>query len=725
MPNWLQRLLGKAPPPASATGSVAGIQMLNFAEAKPLIDGTKFAAAYIGNPWVYACVNAIADDVATLPLKLLAADGKTPVEKHPALVLLDYVNSEMDQARLFTETSAWLDLNGNAYWLLDRPKDPVSIRPLPADKCRWGKSGKLEFRPKGTDDGMETYDRELVIQFKAWSPVSTIYGQSTIQAAAGSINLDDFIRQMQQAFTQRGGVPGQVLYIQGGNELDDDQQRRFRAQWDAVYGGAKNAGKVMMLNASLMKLESIQISTKDAMFVELAEQAVTEILAAIGVPPVRVGLLKHASYANANQQMRQYWDSTIRPRADGICNTLNEFLLPMFGARGMKFAFDYSEVADLQEDQNLRATRLVAATGGPFLTVNEARELDGKEPLGPEGNVVYRNAQANSPLGEKPPPPPQFLPGVPRPLGEMPNGDATMPQDETPAQGAGKDLPRARVLAMSVTDQPPQHSHAKGRYDFGTPEHEAITKGFLDSVEPFVEECRAAAARVQLKALHEVIGNLRESQSGGKALLKETEPSIDAVLFDLTAAGKVYVQAILPLTEGALEAGAGRVLAMVEVGGAGGGAWDVMAPEVIDYLRDKKFQITTLPKTLHEDIRAALIDVRTNGGTTADMIARLQEMEPGLDGYSAERIAWTEMGEANNAGGHEAMRQNGIEREEWVTAGDERVRDSHADANGQTVGIDEAFSVGDSQLLFPGDGSLGADAGEVINCRCTTVPVVD
>jgi hypothetical protein len=62
----------------------------------------------------------------------------------------------------------------------------------------------------------------------------------------------------------------------------------------------------------------------------------------------------------------------------------------------------------------------------------------------------------------------------------------------------------------------------------------------------------------------------------------------------------------------------------------------------------------------------------------------------------------------------------------WDTAGDDRVRDDHADMEGQTVNIDEPFIAPDgSRLMFPGDVSLGAAAGEVINCRCKSRFKVD
>lgn len=90
----------------------------------------------------------------------------------------------------------------------------------------------------------------------------------------------------------------------------------------------------------------------------------------------------------------------------------------------------------------------------------------------------------------------------------------------------------------------------------------------------------------------------------------------------------------------------------------------------------------------------------------------------------SQTIARTEALRSVHAGNHDAFRQavegghiraNEIRRT-WVTARDERVRDTHVLAGGQTVGLEEPFVVGAGMLLYPGDPS--GPAAETVNCRC-------
>ena len=61
----------------------------------------------------------------------------------------------------------------------------------------------------------------------------------------------------------------------------------------------------------------------------------------------------------------------------------------------------------------------------------------------------------------------------------------------------------------------------------------------------------------------------------------------------------------------------------------------------------------------------------------------------------------------------------GTLKKSWITLRDKRVRATHHAAHGQTRLINEAFAVGSSSMMYPGDTSLGAPVREIIHCRCS------
>lgn len=96
--------------------------------------------------------------------------------------------------------------------------------------------------------------------------------------------------------------------------------------------------------------------------------------------------------------------------------------------------------------------------------------------------------------------------------------------------------------------------------------------------------------------------------------------------------------------------------------------------------------------------------------------------------HRGEMIGRTEALAAIQSSRHEAVRQ-AVEqsdiplsavRKVWDSAGDERVRHSHKELDGVSVGIDEPFvsPVTGARMLHPHDTSLGAPASEVVMCRC-------
>lgn len=62
----------------------------------------------------------------------------------------------------------------------------------------------------------------------------------------------------------------------------------------------------------------------------------------------------------------------------------------------------------------------------------------------------------------------------------------------------------------------------------------------------------------------------------------------------------------------------------------------------------------------------------------------------------------------------------GKTKKKWITMRDKRVRHTHRQVDGKTIGINDIFLVGNSMMLHSGDSSMGAEAKELISCRCTT-----
>lgn len=67
------------------------------------------------------------------------------------------------------------------------------------------------------------------------------------------------------------------------------------------------------------------------------------------------------------------------------------------------------------------------------------------------------------------------------------------------------------------------------------------------------------------------------------------------------------------------------------------------------------------------------------------------------------------------------MVKKGYRHKIWQTIKDNHVRHTHIELDEKKIGIFESFEVGGTQMMFPKDTSLGADAfpEETVNCRCS------
>lgn len=134
------------------------------------------------------------------------------------------------------------------------------------------------------------------------------------------------------------------------------------------------------------------------------------------------------------------------------------------------------------------------------------------------------------------------------------------------------------------------------------------------------------------------------------------------------------------------------------------------------YLVAARNRLVGVGDTLWHDARATLTEGLTAGEAIPDLAARITGLHE-IASARATVIARTEVIGASAAGSISAMRSTGlVATKTWLATDDARTRPDHAEANEQTVALEESFEVGDSMLDHPGDPDGPAD--EVIQCRC-------
>jgi hypothetical protein len=139
-------------------------------------------------------------------------------------------------------------------------------------------------------------------------------------------------------------------------------------------------------------------------------------------------------------------------------------------------------------------------------------------------------------------------------------------------------------------------------------------------------------------------------------------------------------------------------------------------------------KVTQINRTTENQIRRIIRSGFEEGLSVAKIGSNIRTMAAPMSALRANIIARTETHTAANFGAQQAAELTGLNmKREWVSAQDDRTRDTseadHVDADGQTVGMKEPFTVSGEKLMFPGDPS--GSAANVINCRCAVVFIYD
>tara|TARA_Y100000310_G_scaffold325646_1_gene389400 strand:+ start:4692 stop:6764 length:2073 start_codon:yes stop_codon:yes gene_type:complete len=218
----------------------------------------------------------------------------------------------------------------------------------------------------------------------------------------------------------------------------------------------------------------------------------------------------------------------------------------------------------------------------------------------------------------------------------------------------------------------------------------------------------------------------------------DVDIAINKILFDKTKWDNKLVNGMLPTYNGMVSAAGKKVLTDLNLSLE----FNTSDPEVVKFIKNKaiKFSGFVNGETaagLNRVVRPILERVVQRGGTVEDVRERIQNavkkrFDSSVRGTAprARMIARTEMVGAANGGGLEAAKQSKVVKfKAWLTSKDLKVRDTHISAGirynkVKGIPIDKPFKVGTALLSVPGVAVGGINiAKEVINCRCTWIPV--
>jgi HK97 family phage portal protein len=677
----------------------------------------------------------------------------TEVEEHPLLALLDKFNLTTTKADGLYNTQSHKKLTGDAFWLLRRNGSQIEeIFVLQPDKVTLdlGDPNKGEplvktYTYKDTVDGkgVETvYQPEDIIHFKKPNPNNPYRGKGVVEAAAETIDSDNLANLTQKNFFKKGAITNFVLTTDG--KITDPQLKRLKADLKANNGGAENAFEMMILSGGL-KPASVGYSNRDLQLIDLLTWYRDKLMVEFGNTPASLGIIEDVNQSNANATLTAWKRGTIKPDMDAIVNTLNEFLVPLFGKN---LLLGYVDV--VPEDRTDDVTEAVQLKNAGIIMVNEARELLGYESVN-DGDIFAPVGIVSSPSGDNQPSADDQA--VDQEIEDVDDEEGEAQKRRIFRQaGRRYDKKLGKVPAALAHLDMKHLLRRKGMFTARTYNHQ-----LRDAVKPTIralikggktkEEAIAAAEGDRLspqftndevmefynkqihtvdvmenafeKAIQKFIKQLEDQalHNFDSQLENKNERSVKAYVrkqqLDLFDEEAIRVQAQLDLTP----------ILMSQVVIAGQAAYDLIGADdtyipynVTGTVQSNVAKFTqSMLDTDRETLSNLILEGLDEGLSVPEIRNNISDKFADINKLQSSRITRTEVMRASNMGNLDAFKQSGIvEAKQWLTAG---ATDECAQYEGKTASLDGNF-YSDTDEFADGDPPLHP------NCRCVLIPVV-
>ena len=697
-----------------------------------------FASEGFGNDTVYKCVSYISRNGAAIPPKLYTdATMQTEITKHPLLDKLKTPNNEQSGVGYREACLAYKLLSGNNYQYALR-----AAKSGPPDELWTLRPDKVEIvasRPRGiVGYKYEDFDTpilpEQIGHTRYWNPDSEVYGLSPIQIAGILIDMQTGARNWDLGLLQNMAKPPGAWTVP--TTLSKNARETLEKKLKEKMSGARNAGTAPVLDGGL-QWTSIGLPPSELDWLEGLQYNAVLIANIYNMPPQLVGDTSSSTYANVQEAKAASYTEAIFPELDDFYALANVWLVPMYpdlcDARGMPAAYLYYDKqsvevvqAIIQAQKTAQAQRAIQAYTQGACTLNESKVMQGLPEIGPAGDVyrigqilimesdLMKYAEQSLRLPSAPPAPlPESVP-VPVPA---PGTPPVLPNDQTvdaDNPGPGKAV---SPLALPRYEKP---NRATKALDLQTAEQKQAHYDAIEAMRTKLEAKAEQQLHIYFSAQQkDILASINAAAIPSTAILraetalKKSKDDGQQLLLKLAkeTAGTVGSQISKQLKSGIAHEHKDAVQDFINEFG----------PDVLTYLLQQAGQnITQINATTLAQIQSELSDGVAAGESIPALAKRIDNLylEQIIPNRS-KTIARTETTSASNYGSIQAAKQSGLTLTKvWLATPDSRTREDHAEADGQEVGIDEAFEVGGEQLAYPGDPA--GSASNIISCRCTT-----
>ena len=326
---------------------------------------------------VFTAIKRISDQVAKTSLQvfeIVDGDERNKAKLHPVYKLLTKKTNPDETAfdwkqRLCIHLLGW----GNHWSLINRDGGGavIGLTPFhPDDISLAGRSpvtGEIVWQWTAKNNEKFLFTASEMLHIKGFS-LDGIIGLSPILQMKSGIGRikerDEFLSRYYRNNAQIGGV---VLL---NDNLTPEALERSRTTFNATYAGARNAGKVLILEGVAEYKESV-MSHKDQEFIESSKFDQARIAAAFGLPLQMLNDLSTTTRSSSEQLYLEFLSTCLDPL---FCNIENQINVSLFSEEEQDTHYaEFNRQSLVQADFKTLIDGLSKEVLSAILTPNESR----------------------------------------------------------------------------------------------------------------------------------------------------------------------------------------------------------------------------------------------------------------------------------------------------------------------------------------------------------------
>ncbi len=659
-------------------------------------------ASFKDSLYLFIGVSMIRETVSSIELEMYQIknlDGEVEeIYDDPVLSLIKRPNTRQTQKEFWKLAIAYYLLAGETFWYLERPGEnsiPTSLVNLRPDYVQ------IIFNIDRTEIVAYEYHQingeilklppQDVLHIKNIDPTNPARGIGVVRPATSRIITEQEASKYQANAFKTQGKPD-IAVMTEADPLTEEDSEQARENWRKIYGNPEHSS-AGFFGAKVKDIKVLGgVAPKEMDYINSQNFLRDDILAALHIPKAMI-TSDDVNLANAKVARVVYIKEAVEPVLDTFLDIINNKFLTDVDEDKF-FAYE----TEATEDRELLLKESVELKKAAIITVNESRSLLNYPDL-PDGDV---REQSSSGLGG---------------FGSQQNLSFRQAIKHQRLQKKAKALLRSRVVLQrkfktvtAVTKMIEAEKRLKG-----------ITRG--KSPVFYTEEMKQAYIKVfndnidkKAKAFHETV-DVYNNGLLQRILKHQSDFGLNPKnVFDAVIEIREAKAAFTPMMKSMYKKMGQETMATIANGFAQKATEQFYTTDaVLQQLEHRaEFFILSMLDTDFKQLSDIIATGITDGKGVEEIGRDLRQYFDDMSVARAKTIARTETGRIVSQATNDAYNQSEVVTgKEWLTAGDDRVRDEHVINNGVVVATGDTFPDGEA---YPGELS--------INCRCALAPAV-